>query len=606
MSIPRFAVRRPVTTGMTVVATIVFGLIALTQISLDMFPAFDRPVLQVTVPYPDASPTEVERRIVRPLEEGLGTVRSLESITSTASQDRGRVELEFAPGTDMDMAALEVRERVEQIRRELPSDVQRVNLRRFSSEEQPVLRAAIAWDGDPARLTELVERRIEPALLQVPGVAQVDFSGLEAREVSIELDQDRMRSQGVTIAMISQALNRGNQDVSAGEVELGGQRFQVRAEGQLRTVEEIEGLILNNRGVRLTDVATVVYDFPERDFFFRMNGENARQAEVYKESDANIVEVAQAVKATLEEISGTPGLEGVSFRTWQDQSEGIVEVLRLLAVAGATGGGLAILVLFAFLRRITPTFIVAAAIPVSLVFTVGILYIAGESLNIITLSGLMLAVGMLIDNAVVVVENIFRHREMGLEPKEAAIDGASEVGLAILSGTVTTIIVFAPLFFLPPNEMGTQFRSFGTSISFAMLASLGVAFTLVPLLAVQLLKGRMPEPGGFMMVLNRRYRDLLDRILEHRMAMASFVLALFAAGGWVLYELPRELMPEEDNRFIRMSVSTPRDVSTEERSEIFAQAERILLDNAEYLEIENVSAFSRGNFASIFMTLKPF
>ena len=172
MSIPRFAVRRPVTTGMMVVTVIVLGLLSAGRISLDLFPTYQRPVLQVSVPYPDASPAEVERRIVRPLEEELGTVRRLESIRATASQNRGRIELEFQPGTDMDLASLEVRERVELVRRDLPADVRRVDLRRFSSDEQPVLRAAIAWEGDPALLTELVERRIGPALLQVPGVAQ--------------------------------------------------------------------------------------------------------------------------------------------------------------------------------------------------------------------------------------------------------------------------------------------------------------------------------------------------------------------------------------------------------------------------------------------------
>jgi hydrophobic/amphiphilic exporter-1 (mainly G- bacteria), HAE1 family len=606
MSIPKFAVTRPVTTGMMVVTVIVLGMLSLTRISLDMFPSYERPVLQVTVPYPDASPTEVERRIVRPLEETLGTVRNLESIESTASQNRGRVQLEFRAGTDMDLAALEVRERVEQVRRELPSDVQRIDLRRFSSDEEPVLRAAISWEGDASRLTELVERRIEPALLQVPGVAQVDFSGLEAREVSIELDQDRMRSQGVTIAMISQALNRGNQNYSAGEVELEGTRFQVRAEGQLASVDEIERLPLGSTGVRLTDVATITYDFPERDFFFRMNGQNARQAEVYKESDANIVEVAGAVKRTLEELSGSPGLEGLTFRTWQDQSEGIIEVLWLLASAGAVGGALAVIMLFLFLRRLTPTFIVAAAIPVSLIFTVIILYVVGDSLNIITLSGLMLAIGMLIDNAVVVVENIFRHREMGEEPEVAAIKGSNEVGLAILSGTLTTVIVFAPLFFLPPNQMGTQFRAFGTSISFTMLASLGVAFTLVPLLAVRLLRGKMPDPGRVMTWMNDRYRGMLDRILDHRMATAAFALTLFTAGGWLLMELPRELMPEQDNRFIRMGIQTPRGISFEERNAIFSEAEQLLLDSAEVLEITNVNAFSSPNFSSVFVTLKPF
>jgi hydrophobic/amphiphilic exporter-1 (mainly G- bacteria), HAE1 family len=606
MSIPRFAVRRPVTTGMMVVTVIVLGLLSAGRISLDMFPTYQRPVLQVTVPYPDASPAEVERRIVRPLEEELGTVRRLESIRATASQNRGRIELEFRPGTDMDLAALEVRERVELVRRDLPSDVRRVDLRRFSSDEQPVLRAAISWEGDPALLTELVERRIEPALLQVPGVAQVEFSGLESREVSIELDQDRMRSQGVTIAMISQALSRGNQDYAAGELELDDIRFIVRAEGQLASVEEIERLPISGTGVRLGDVASVTYDFPERNFFFRMNGVNARQAQVYKESDANVVEVARAVRATLEDVTTRPGLEGVSFRIWQDQSEGILEVLWLLAGAGAFGGLLAVVVLFFFLRRITPTFIVAAAIPVSIIFAVGILYVLGDSLNIITLSGLMLAVGMLIDNAVVVVENIFRHREMGAPPEEAAVEGSNEVGLAILSGTITTVVVFTPLFFLPPTQMGTQFRAFGASISLTMLASLGVAFTLVPLLAVRLLKGEMPAAGGMMQWLNDRYRGMLDRVLDHRYVTAAFALSLFAAGGWVLSELPRELMPEEDNRFIRMSVSTPRGISVEERSEMFRLAEDALLERAEELEIQNVSSFSGGNFASIFMTLKPF
>jgi hydrophobic/amphiphilic exporter-1 (mainly G- bacteria), HAE1 family len=606
MSLPRFAVQRPVTTGMMVVAVIVLGAISALRIPLDMFPSFQRPVLQVTVPYPDASPAEVERRIVRPLEEAMGTVRNLERLESTASQNRGQVRLEFRPGTDMDAAALEVRERMEQVQRELPSDVQRINLRRFSSDEQPVLRAAISWDGDPARLSELVERQIEPALLQVPGVAQVDFQGLEAREVNIELDQDRMRAQGVTIAMISQALARGNQDYPAGEMDLGGIRYTVRAEGQLRTVEAIERLPLNQAGVRLGDVATVTYDFPERDFFYRMNGVNARQVEIYKESEANIVDVARAVKATLAEITTRPGMEEVAFRTWQDQSEGILDALWLLAMAGLVGGGLAVVVLFAFLRRLTPTFIVAAAIPVSIIFTVAILYMVGDSLNIITLSGLMLAVGMLIDNAVVVVENIFRHREMGHDPDEAAILGSNEVGLAIVSGTLSTVIVFAPLFFLPPNQMGTQFRAFGTSISFTMLASLVVAFTLVPLLATRLLRGPMPEAGGVMAWMNERYRRILDRILDHRYITAGVAAVLFAGGAWVLMDLPRELMPEEDNRFIRMSISTPRGISVEERSAIFAQAEQMIIERREEFEIETVSAFARGPFSMIFMTLKPF
>jgi hydrophobic/amphiphilic exporter-1 (mainly G- bacteria), HAE1 family len=606
MSLPKLAVRRPVTTGMLILSVIVAGLISLDRINLDLWPSFERPVLRVTVPYPNASPAEVERRIVRPLEEELGTVRRLESIRSTAGQNQARVELEFQAGTDMDLAALEVRERAEIARRSLPSDVDRIDMRRFASDAQPVLRGALAWDGDPGRLSELIERRVEPAILQVPGVAAVEFSGLEQREVTVELDQDRMRSAGVTIAEINQALARGNQDVSAGEIELEGNRFLVRAEGQIRRVEDLERLPLGSNGVRLGDVADVRYDFPERDFFFRLNGTNARQFQVFKDSDANIVEVSRSVRATLEDIQTQPGLEGIGFRFWQDQSEGILEALRSLAMAGLVGGALAMVILFAFLRRFTPTLIVGAAIPVSLIFTIAILYVTGATINVITLSGLMLAVGMLIDNAVVVVENIFRHREGGDEATEAAITGASEVGLAVVAGTLTTIIVFAPLFFMTPNMMGTQMREFGMSISFAMVASLGVAFTLVPLLAVWLLRGKMPGEGRVFGALSRGYRRFLDRILDHRVATAMVAFAVFAAGGYVLYTLPMELMPEEDQRFIRLTVNTPRDMSFQDRDRLFAGVEQLLLANREDLEIENVSAFSGPNWNNVMLSLKSY
>jgi hydrophobic/amphiphilic exporter-1 (mainly G- bacteria), HAE1 family len=606
MSLPRFAVRRPVTTGMMIVTTIVVGAISLSLISLDLWPSFERPVIRVTVPYPDASPAEVERKIVRPLEEELGTVRRLENITSTASQNRARLELEFQPGTNMDMASLEVRERAELARRRLPDDVDRIDLGRWGTDDQPVLRGAISWRGDPARLTELIERRVEPAILAVPGVAAVDFSGLEAREVTVELDQARMQSAGVTMQQIGTALARGNQDVSAGELELGETRFLVRAEGTFQRPEDIEALPLGRNGVRLGDVASVRYDYPDRDFFFRLNGQNARQIQVYKNSDANIVEVARDVRAALESLQAEPGLSEIGFRFWQDQSQGILEALNALMQAGAIGGILAIIILFVFLRRITPTLIVAASIPVSLIFTVAILYVFGASINVITLSGLMLAVGMLIDNAVVVVENIFRHREAGDEAEVAAISGASEVGLAILAGTATTIVVFMPLFFMTPNMMGTQMREFGMSISFAIAASLGIAFTLVPLLSKWLLRGRMPGPGGLFAKLSGGYRWALDRLLDHRPLTGVAALLVFVAGGYVIYTLPKELMPNEDRRFVMMSVQTPRGMSIEEKSELFAQVERLLLDNRDRFEIENVNAMSSPNWNNIMMSLKPY
>jgi hydrophobic/amphiphilic exporter-1 (mainly G- bacteria), HAE1 family len=606
MSIPRFAVRRPVTTGMLVVSTILAGALSIFQINLDLWPSFDRPVLRVNVPYPDASPAEVERRIVRPLEEELGTVRRLDAIRSTASQGRASLELEFAPGTSMDLASLEVRERIEVARRSLPEDVTRMTMHRFSSDDQPVIRGVISWSGDTDHLAELIERRVEPSILQVPGVAEVEFSGIEQREVTVELDQDRMRAGGITIAQVNQALARGNQDISAGEIELQGTRFLVRAEGQLSTVEEIEALPIANTGYRLRDIAIIRYDFPDPDFFYRLNGVRARQFSVFKDSEANIVDVSRLVRETLAELEEELGGAGMGFTFWQDQSQGILEALSALATAGVSGGILAVFILFFFLRRFTPTLIVAAAIPISLVFTVAILYVAGASLNVITLSGLMLAVGMLIDNAVVVVENIFRHRELGDEAEDAAISGASEVGLAIVAGTLTTIIVFMPLFFMTPNMMGTQMREFGLSISFALIASLGVAFTLVPLLAVWLLRGRMPGAGRFVGALSTGYRGLLDRILDHRLATAAVALLVFGAGGYILHALPKELMPQEDRRMISIGIGLPRDMTIERRDSLFREVENILMAKREELEIVNVSTMSRTGFSQIFLTLKPY
>lgn len=591
---------------MLVLAALVLGGISIKLINLDMFPAFQRPVLNVSVPYPNASPAEVERRIVRPLEEAVGTVRHLKRLQATAGQDQGSLELEFEPGTDMDLAALDVREKIDLVRGDLPADVRRVDIRRFSSDAQPVLRGGIAWDGDAAELTDLLERRIQPALLQVEGVASVEFSGLERREVTVELDQARMESAGISMGTIADALAQGNLDVSAGQIDLGGSRFLVRSEGQLQDVEAIAALPLRGDGLRLGDVASVRYDYPERDFFYRLNNESARQLQLYKDSDANVVAVASEAKAALESMRSEPGLERIDFRFWQDQSEGILEALKSLAMAGLFGALMAVVVLFFFLRRITPTLVVATAIPVSVVFTVAILYLFGESLNIITLSGLMMAVGMLIDNSVVVVENIFRHREQGDDAEGASEEGASEVGLAIFAGTMTTVIVFAPLFFMTPNEMGVQIRAFGIAISFAMVASLVVALTLVPLLSIWLLRGAPAATGRFVGGMTRNYRKLLDSILDHRLATGLLVLAVFGGGVFLLMKLPKELMPEEDNRFLGLSVTTPRGMTVEQRSAIFDRAEKLLLANQEELEIESVSAFSGPRWNNIFVSLKSF
>ncbi len=370
MTISEYSVKRPVTVLMVTISILVLGYIALTRLPLTMLPELSSSNLRVSVDYPSSSPEEVRRSITRPLEEYLSTLDGLEKIESTSSSSGSSVRLEFKDGMDMDLAALEVRDRIDQVRNDLPDDVERVRIRRWQTTDMPVFRFSVSWDGEREDLFRLVEDVVARRLERVEGVASVDLRGVDAKQIIVELNDRLLQTHGIDVFQLSQTLRNNNVNLSGGYVIEGGTKYTLRTVGEFASVEEIEALPLPGGRITIGDVASVRYDFPERDSFARLNGIEAVTVSVYKASTANVVGVCRGVQKELETIRDLPTMEGrLNFKVFFDQSERILSALNDLRTAGIWGGALAIIVLFLFLMKFRSTLIISLAIPVSIIFT---------------------------------------------------------------------------------------------------------------------------------------------------------------------------------------------------------------------------------------------
>ena len=449
----RLSTRRRVTIAMGAVTLVLFGLIALGDLKVNLLPELSYPTLTVRTEYPGAAPSEIENLVTKPVEEALGVVKNVlrsESVSRTGQSD---VLLHFAWGTDMDMAGLDVREKLEVL--QLPVDVTRPTLLRFDPSTDPVMRLTLAFDEAAStdeeslkRLRRYAEEQLQKLLEPVIGVAAVKISGGLEDEIQIEVDQQRLSSLGLTREQISERLRAENVNLSGGRLEEGTQRYLVRTINQFQSVEEIGDTIISSdfrgRPIYLRDVAEVTRGFKERQAVIRANGIEAVELAIYKEGDANTVQVAQAVKARIDDIQEQLP-EGTSLQVIDDQSIFIERSVGEVVSAAIIGGLLAVLVLYLFLGEAWATFIISLAIPVSIMAAFFLMGQAGIGLNIMSLGGVALATGLLVDNAIVVLENIARHRQQGAAADEAAVQGTSEVATAVIASTLTTVAVFFPL-----------------------------------------------------------------------------------------------------------------------------------------------------------------
>ncbi len=602
--IAKFAVERRVTMGMAVLGVMVLGYLSLQRLPLEFLPDMSRPSMWVQAPYNSSSPEEVERIIVRPLEDILGTVNGIETLSVRASASSGSVSLSFEDGTDMDLAAVEVRDRIDRIRHLLPSDLRRVYIRRFQSTDMPVFRVQISSNWDKDRLYFFVENVLQRRLERLEGVAQIDTWGLNKRQVEVQIHPARMRSHGVDVREISSALRSNNVNVSGGWVKEGGRKLVIRSIGEFQTLDEIKKLPLSGQGIRLGDVADVEYTYPRQESFNFLNGQEALTLSVYKASTANLLDVVDRVKVELGEIQKLPTAEGLRFRHLRDSSVDIRKGLGQLRNAGLLGGGLAILFLFFFLRKIRTTLLVAIAIPISVILTFVIMYFSRQmhlsniTINIISLMGLMLAVGMLVDNSIVVIEAIYRrYQDLGEDAKTAALRGTSEVAMPIIASTATTICVFVPLVFLGSGGGFMRFMTdVGTTICIVMVSSLLVALTVVPMVATIVMKGESSQRSNIVDWLVRKYGIVIGFTLKHRFAFFLSILAMLY-GSWLLFgTIERSFSPRTMERQVSLYVDTPRHFTVEQKADLHDEIFQLLMGQKDELEIKDITyRYRRGS-----------
>jgi len=510
------ALRRPVTTVVVFVALALVGLIASRLLPLEKFPDIEFPGIFIQIPYAGSTPEEVERLITRPVEEALATLSGVEHMYSRSSAEQAEIFLEFDWNQNMGAKGIEARSKVDGIRDQLPEDVRRVLVFTGSLGDQPVLQLRISSERDLSGSYDLLDRLLKRRLERLEGVSQVQLHGVDPREIRILLRSDSLAAYGIDIATIRDLLVRSNFAVSAGRVTTGDQRLSVRPRGEFASVEEIRDLVINTEGLRLRDVADVELRTPDRNYGRHLDQDYAIGVAVSKNTGSNLVDVTDRVIAEVEEVSKLPQMNGINIFLLDNQGDAVRDSLSDLLSAGLVGGLLAIIVLYMFLRQVSTTLIVISSVPFSLLITLGALYFAGLSLNILSMMGLMLAVGMLVDNAVVVTESVFRHRSENKDkPFEATMKGVHEVGLAIIAGTATTVVVFAPIIFGVKTDIMVFLTHVAITIIVALVASLLIAQTLVPMLAARIAIPPTPKSGAMMDRLTKRYVGSLGWELKH-------------------------------------------------------------------------------------------
>ncbi len=531
MQLIDFAIRRRVTIVMCTVAIALFGLVSLTRLKLNLLPDLSYPTLTIRTELPGAAPLELETLVTRPVEEAVSIIRNVRQVRSVSRSGQSDVTLEFVWGTDMDLAGIDVREKLDLL--QLPLEAKRPLLLRFDPSSEPVMRLAFLDEGESAReesvdrlkaLRRFADDRLKPDLEAVEGSAAVKVSGGYEDEVQVFVDQQKLAQLGLTIDTVTRRIRAENVNLSGGRLEQGMQRFLVRTLNEFESIEQMANAIIATRDgqpVYLRDVATVTRSYKDREAITRVDGREAIELAVYKEGDANTVQLARGVDERIVKFKDSLP-EGTTVRTVYDQSTFIDAAIGEVKSAALIGGILAILVLYAFLRDARATLISGIAIPVSVLGTFVLMYAFDVTLNIMSLGGIALAVGMLVDNAVVVLESIVRKQEHGMERREAARRGTAEVAMAVTAATLTSVAVFFPMVFIT-GVAGQLFKDQSLTVTFALAISLVVALTLVPMLAA----GRPPRGEAADGAAATRKPRRMDSLL----ARAS--RALGRAGAWI-------------------------------------------------------------------------
>jgi len=595
-----FALRRPVTVIMVFVALAAIGGLSSQLLPLEKFPDIEFPGLFVQIPYRSATPEEIERQITRPIEESLATLSGVERMQSTSTEDQSQIFVQFGWDEDASRMGIEARARIDAVRDNIPDDVERILVFTGSLGDQPILVLRISSNRDLSDAYQMLDHTVKRRLERLEGVSRVELQGVEPREIRILLDVDRVAAHGVDIRELRELLEKSNFAVSAGQITDSGQRLSVRPRGEFTSLEDIENIVVDNRNLRLSDIATVELRSPDRNYGRHLNRTYAVGINIFKQTGANMVEVNDRVQREIRQIGKLPQMQGINIFDLDNQADNVRESLNDLLSAGLIGALLAIGVLFLFLRQWSTTLIVTLAVPFSLLITLAAMYFFGLTLNILTMMGLMLAVGMLVDNAVVVTESIFRYRIMHPdEPVKATLLGVNEVGLAVIAGTATSIIVFLPIMFGQKADITVFLTHVAITIVVALLASLAIAQTIVPMLAARVPPPPVPKKGALMTRLTDKYANALAWVMKHRWWTALFIVVIMASVAIPMKFIKFDAFPQESGRRLFMPYHVDEIYPLERVEAAVYRIEDFLYANKEKLDIVEVySYFDTGRAES--------
>lgn len=610
----KFSVKKPVTITMLILVVIVFGFVSLSKLKVELMPSIEMPIAIVQTTYTGVGPEEMENLVTKPLEQALLSVENIDSVSSFSNEGSSLMLIQFNFGTDMDTATLDMREKLDLIRGSLPDGASAPIVMKMDPNSMPIVQLAISGKGQDIYTTQkIAEDIIQPRLERIEGAASADISGGLEKEITIVLSEETLKGYGLSFSYIGQIIQAENLNYPGGNVKKGSNELVVRTVGEFESIEDVKNLSIPLPAggiIRLKDVAEVSLTDKDRTSIAKLDGQSVVQISIMKQSDGNTVDVSKSVNEELAKIrSEYPNLDIVVVT---DQADYINLSINNLLSTALQGCILAVIILFIFLRSFKTTIIIAISIPFSIITTFVILYFSKINLNMMTLGGLALGIGMLVDNSIVVLENIFRHRSLGLDKQSASIEGANEVSMAVTASTLTSVAVFLPFIFTE-GIVSMMFKDFAATIVVSLLSSLIVALTMIPMLSSKLVtvkkiksEEEQEKESGF---ITNIYKKIIAWALRHRLIVITASLLIFILSISAFASNGAELFPEMDEGTLTVDVVMPEGTNLDETDKILSEIQQLALQipEVEYVFASagssGLSLGSSGGTGSVTLTL---
>ncbi|NIK11825.1 efflux RND transporter permease subunit [Alkalibacillus almallahensis] len=600
MRLVNTSIKRPVGVIMIVLAILAMGFISFRSLPVDLYPDIELPIAVVATSYDDAAPQEVEELVTKPVEDSVGTIEGVETIQAQSQQGSSMVMIQFSMDTDLDQAMLDVRESVDQVRGFLPDSANDPSVLRFDPQQLPVMWVGLTG-SDQATLNDLAENEVEPLLSRQSGVGSVNIEGGQSEEVQVVLDDARLSQFGLTTQDVMQGVQSANQSASLGVVDRGTQELQLRMPGDYGSIEEIrETLIQTGEGdfLQLSDVATVERTTTDQNQRTLVNGDQAVVTSILKQTDANTVSVSDEVRASLDDVR-TNLPEAVDVSVVFDTAEFIRQSIDSVFQNIIIGAAFAVMILLLFLKSFRATLVIGLSIPIAVITAFSLMYFSGETVNILTMGGLALGIGMMVDSSIVILEHIYTYRERGYPIKEAARLGASEIAPAVVASTTTTLVVFLPIVFVE-GIASSIFTPLALTVAFALIASLAASVTLIPMLSSKLLTKAVDQGGRrywfdrFLDGVASIYQKALRRVLRFRKTTIFGTLAIIIGSLLLIPQLGAAFIPEADQGQIEISVETPSGTNFDTTNQVVDRVNNILDQDQDVIESNFVTVGGGG------------